>query len=87
VKAEQQFDLIAEANWEMCMVSLGVPSGAILGDLCFKHRITLGHDISARHYDTPCETMAIQVRDCVRFEGKNLYQKIKGGKRCPELQL
>jgi hypothetical protein len=73
--AEQQFDMIAEAGWQVCVDMFGQVCNSMPGDgFCLKHHYTDGHDIQRAHYDTPQYTVAVPVRECVRFEGEYVYQ-------------
>lgn len=72
--AEQQFDLIAEAGWELCRCEiLGFYSAC-----CFKHQPDMqGTDLGQGHYDTHSGSAMIPVRECFRADGKYIYQKRK----------
>jgi len=69
--AEQAFDLIAEAGWEICEQGR---IGGFFSAVCFKHHLDGETDLGRAHYDIHWNGACIPVRECIRLNGKYIYQ-------------
>lgn len=71
LKSEQLYDLIAEADWEMCPHDMGA-----LSVTCFKHWADFKEtNILRPHYDLPQDTAMVNVRGVCKVYGQYVYEK------------
>lgn len=74
---DQRYDLIAEANWEVCVDQFGIISNAF-NPYC-RHAgsyITGDHDLQRAHYATD-SLSAIPVIGVSRYRSQTVYQEMK----------